>query len=104
MNKAAGQDLNWYFTQALTQPGYPVLEVASHMNAGKLVLTLTQMQKPEWGLYRMPGLELLVDGQLVRVDVEGRETTVALDGFKARPKRIEVDPNGWWLGAWRILD
>jgi aminopeptidase N len=97
MSKAAGSDLDWYFLQALTQPGYPVLEVSSRVSGGKLVLALKQVQKPEWGLYRMPGLELLVDGQLVRVDLEGRETTVTLDGFKANPKRIEVDPNGWWL-------
>lgn len=104
MSRASGQDLGWYFTQALTQPGYPVLEVSSRMSAGRLILTLRQVQKPEWGTYRMPGLELLMDGQLVRVDVEGRETSVTLDGFKARPKRIEVDPNGWWLVSTRTED
>jgi aminopeptidase N len=92
----AGSDLDWYFRQALTQPGYPVLDVRwSHRNR-KLTLTLVQAQRAEWGVYRGP-LDLAVDGQLRRVRLEGRETRAVLDGVPHRPKRIEIDPKGWWL-------
>jgi aminopeptidase N len=97
MAEAAGRDLDWYFRQALTQPGYPVLDVRWRQAKGKLSLEVLQTQKGEWGTYRMPGLELAVDGKIVRLDVEGRETRVVLDGFPHAPGQVVVDPNGWWL-------
>lgn len=97
MTQAAGRDLTWYFLQALAQPGYPKLEITSRHAGDSLTLTIRQVQKPEWGTYRMPGFELLVDGMLFRADVEGRETTVTFTGIAAAPKRIVADPNGWWL-------
>ena len=33
----------------------------------------------------------------VRVDLEGPNTHQVIDGVGRKPKRIEVDPNGWWL-------
>src|SRR5215210_6138761 len=60
MSQAAGTDLEWYFRQALTQPGYPVLDVHWKHKGKKLTLDFTQTQKPEWGTYRLPGLILLV--------------------------------------------
>lgn len=97
MNQAAGQDLTWYFLQALTQPGYPEFVVRSQQAGDSLTLTVRQVQKPEWGTYRLPGLEFVVDGLLLRADVDGRETTVTFHGFSAAPKSVKVDPNGWWL-------
>jgi aminopeptidase N len=97
MSAAAGRDLDWYFRQALTQPGYPVLDVRWSQGGGKLTLDLQQTQKPEWGTYRIPGLELAVDGKIVRVDLDGRTTHAVLDGFSRAPKTLVVDPNGWWL-------
>jgi aminopeptidase N len=97
MSAAAGRDLDWYFVQSLTQPGYPVLDVRWRHSAGKLTLEIRQTQKPEWGAYRLPGLELSVDGRPVRVDVEGRETRTVLDGFPSAPRAVVVDPRGWWL-------
>jgi len=68
------------------------------MQAGdSLTLRIRQVQPERWGTYRMPGLEFLVDGQLVRADVEGRETTITFRGFRAAPAAIQVDPSGWWL-------
>ena len=63
----------------------------------KLTLDIAQTQKPEWGTYRIPNLELLVDGKPVRVDVNGRQTHTVVDGIAHRPKKIEVDPRAWWL-------
>ena len=97
MSRAAGQDLTWYFQQALTQPGYPKLAISWARRGKGLVLTLRQTQPAEWGEYRLPGLGIQIDGKLVRVDVEGRETVVQVEGRTKQPPLISVDPEGWWL-------
>lgn len=99
METASGQDLGWYFRQALHQPGYPKLEIATRFNTAttSLELTIRQTQAEEWGDYRLPGYELLIDGLLVRVDLEGRESRFTFDQFATAPKEIVPDPNGWWL-------
>jgi aminopeptidase N len=97
MSETAGKDLDWYFRQSLTQPGYPILDVRWTHGGKKLTLDISQTQKPEWGGYRIPNLELRVDGQLVRVDVDGSKTHKVIEGIGRRPKKIEVDPGGWWL-------
>jgi aminopeptidase N len=102
MNETAGQDLTWYFLQALTQPGYPDLVVRAAQAGDSLTLTIRQVQPEAWGTYRMPGLEFLVDGRLLRVDVEGRESTASFSGFAVAPEKISVDPGGWWLHTTRI--
>lgn len=97
MAEAAGRNLDWYFRQALTQPGYPVLDVKWKHKGNQLTLEITQTQKAQWGTYRIPGLELRIDGKLVRVNVDGRTTRTVANDIGGRPKKIEVDPNGWWL-------
>jgi hypothetical protein len=97
MSAAAGSNLDWYFRQALTQPGYPVLDVRWRQAGGKLTLEVRQTQKPEWGTYRMPGLELMIDSRLVRLDIEGPLTRAVFDGFPRVPGSVVVDPQGWWL-------
>ena len=97
MSQAAGRDLDWYFRQSLTQPGYPILDVRWKHGGKKLTLDITQTQKPEWGTYRIPNLELLVDGKLVRVDVNGPRTRKVVEGIGRKPSRIELDSKGWWL-------
>jgi aminopeptidase N len=98
MGEAAHQDLGWFFRQALTQPGYPVLEVTTELEGGHLLVTIRQTQKPSWGVYRMPNLELRLDDRTLRVDVEGRLTRMATHWERDRPPAVvEVDPKGWWL-------
>jgi aminopeptidase N len=97
MGQAAGQDLTWYFTQALTQPGYPQIETAWKRRGRRLTLTLRQTQPPEWGVYRIPGLVVTLDARSVKVDVAGRETQVTVDDVRRDPKEVRVDPDGWWL-------
>jgi aminopeptidase N len=97
VNRISRKDLRWYLTQALTQPGYPKLDVQWRHKGGKLTLTVQQVQPPEWGSYRLPGLIIQVDRKPVRVDVKGPTTTVTASGFKRPPKEIVVDPAGWWL-------
>jgi hypothetical protein len=68
------------------------------LHQGKqLTLDVRQTQPEAWGLYRLPSLILLVDGKPVRVAVEQRESRGVVEGISRKPKKIEVDPNGWWL-------
>jgi aminopeptidase N len=97
MSEASGRDLEWYFRQALTQPGYPILEVRWKHQGKKLSLDIAQTQPAEWGTYRIPGLELEIDGRPVRLDLAGRETHQVIDGIARKPRTVRVDPNGWWL-------
>ena len=98
MGQAAHRDLGWYFRQALLQPGYPVLEVTTELDAGHLLVTVRQVQKEAWGTYRMPDLEIRLDQRVLRVDVEGPITRVATHWEGDRPPAVvEVDPAGWWL-------
>jgi aminopeptidase N len=95
--KAAGRDLDWYFRQALTQPGYPMLDVRWQHRGNALGLEIRQTQPPTWGTYRMPGLVLRIDGREVRVDVDGRSTRRTIRSVRRPPTKVEVDPGGWWL-------
>ena len=97
MSEAAGRDLDWYFRQALTQPGYPVLDLKWTHKGKKLTVDITQTQPVEWGEFQIPSLILLVDDVPVRLHVQGRQTRQVVEGISHKPKRIEVDPKGWWL-------
>jgi aminopeptidase N len=97
MAEAAGEDLEWYFRQALTQPGYPVLDVKWSHKGKKVTFDITQTQPTEWGTYRLPSLILLVDQTPVRLQIEGRQTRQVVEGISRKPKTIVVDPKGWWL-------
>lgn len=97
MAAAAGQDLDWYFRQALLQPGYPILTIDWRHQDQTLTFDISQTQPTGWGAYRIPNLILRVDGRPVRLEVSGRRTRVRVEGISRKPKKIEVDPNGWWL-------
>jgi aminopeptidase N len=97
MSRAAGEDLEWYFTQALTQPGYPMLDVHWRRHRNGLILTIREVQAEAWGSYRIPGLIIAIDGVAHSVNVTGQETVVTLPNVKRAPKAITVDPGGWWL-------
>lgn len=97
MSQAAGRDLEWYFRQALIQPGYPVLDVRWQQKGKTLTLDIAQTQPAEWGTYRIPGLMLLVDERPVRLEVDRRTSRHVVNGVSRKPKKIVVDPNGWWL-------
>ena len=98
MGEAAGRDLSWYFRQALEQPGYPVLDVGTEVEGGHLVITIRQVQKQSWGLYRMPNLEVTLDDRTLTVDVEGALTRMATHWAGIGPPRsVTVDPKGKWL-------
>ena len=102
MEKSSGKDLSWFFHQWLYQPGYPQLDVTWQQDAGagRILLGLTQRQKPEWGLFRLPGLTLefrAADGRTLRRDVavteRGAVTSARVD-LPFTPTEVRVDPDG----------
>ena len=97
LSKQAGFDLTWYFTQALTQPGYPILEVTSTLEGGHLVIEIAQVQKQHWGRFRIPNLELRVGGRTIKVAMMGGHARTVTHWSGDTAPEIEVDPNGWWL-------
>jgi len=100
MGTAAGRDLSWYFRQALRQPGYPMLDLDARVEGGHLVLTIRQVQKKSWGLFRIPNLAVRLDDRTVIVDLRGQVTRVVTHWAGERPpQKVEVDPQGWWLLA-----
>jgi hypothetical protein len=74
-----------------------MLEVRWKHSGKKLTVDIAQTQPAGWGMYRIPGLEIAIDGKVVRVDVTGRQTHQVVEGISQKPKKIEVDPSGWWL-------
>jgi aminopeptidase N len=97
MSAAAGQNLDWYFRQALLQPGYPILRIDWKHEGQKLTFDITQTQPSGWGTYRIPNLILRVDGKPVRLEVSGRRSRTSVEGFRKKPKKIDVDPSRSWL-------
>jgi len=103
MEKAAKADYGWFFRQWLHQPGYPQLDVTWHYDAGagRVFLGITQRQKPEWGLFRLPRVTLefhSATGAHVRRDVAvtSRTTNVRLD-MSFPPTELVIDPAGQLL-------
>jgi len=97
MSKESGDDLTWYFTQALTQPGYPVIKVSATVEGGQLVVELAQVQKSEWGRYRLPNLAIRVGGQSLRVPMMERTARIATPWEGPAEPTVEIDPDTWWL-------
>ncbi len=96
MSESAGEDLTWYFRQALTQPGYPVLRVSKASDDHQKIV-IDQVQSSTWGFFRIPNLELRVGNETIRVRIEGASTTVRMKRSIDNPADVKVDPNGWWL-------
>jgi aminopeptidase N len=97
MSREAGTDLAWYFEQALTRPGYPVLEVDVALEGGHAVVSLAQVQPAEWGVFRLPNLRIRAGGRLLDVPVTDRRARVVFHWDGPAPPEVTVDPDGWWL-------
>ena len=97
MEETSGQDLDWFFDQALRQPGYARLFVGwtYDATARELVLSVTQQQRS--GYFRFPGLEIAIDDRVVSVDVDGPETKLVVSEVSAQPTKVILDPRVWWL-------
>ncbi len=105
MEEAAGRPLGWYFTQALTQPGYPVLAVtATRVKPKRYELEIRQVQDPAWGLYQLPGLVVRYGNTDVAVDVRGEVTKAVLDLREDVVSSFVVDPDHRWLLDWTLRE
>ena len=100
MEKASKQDLDWFFRQWLSQPGYPQLECSWSYDSGakRVTLKLTQAQPASWGVFRLPRVAVDFpgfDGSVTRrrVSVVGRETITTLD-LPGAPADVRIDPDG----------
>jgi len=96
MQEVSGQDLDWFFTQALMLPGYPMLTVRWTPQGNAVDVEITQVQPPAWGLRQLPNLELSVDGKIVTVDASGATTRVTVPVTRI-PTSVIVDPQHKWL-------
>jgi len=100
MERACNTDLGWFFRQWLHQPGYPQLEVTWRYDAGarRAVVGITQHQKSEWGVFRLPALTLEFHGPAGAVArrtvaITGRESSLRV-AVPFAPAEILVDPDG----------
>lgn len=97
MNETASASYDWYFDQALTQPGYPVLVVRWRYRDQQLQVQVQQVQKDSWGIFQIPGLVLRAGGIDYHLDISDRLTQHTFPNVKKRPNDVVVDPDGWWL-------
>jgi aminopeptidase N len=62
MNAAAGRSLDWYFTQALTQPASRSFTVKAKGSGDSVSVTLEQVQDAAWGVYRCRAWLSILEG------------------------------------------
>lgn len=64
VEEATGKDWNWFFDQWYHRAGHPVLDIkyAYDDAAQKLMVTVSQVQKENVGLYQIPLKTLLING------------------------------------------
>ncbi|MDZ7778709.1 MAG: M1 family metallopeptidase [Gemmatimonadota bacterium] len=105
MEEVSHRELDWFFTQWLHRPGYPVFEVEERWipdeaNGGVAEVVVQQVQNEDWPRFRVP-LELCWGEGVERicreaVSASGQDTLrFTLD---ARPTgSVRLDPDGWVL-------
>jgi aminopeptidase N len=105
MEEVSRQDLDWFFTQWLYRPGYPVFEIEERWvpgegGAGQAEVVVRQVQRDAWPRFRVP-LELCWDtgeARACRPAVSGSAEDVFRFSFDARPTGpAALDPDGWVL-------
>ncbi len=105
MEEVSNTDLDWFFTQWLYRPGYPVFQVEERWlpgegGAGTAEVTVRQVQKDAWPRFRVP-LELCWGeghDRACRAVVSGSAEDVFRFRMDARPEGgVALDPDGWVL-------
>jgi aminopeptidase N len=97
MNATAGRSLDWYFTQALTQPGFPIFTVTTSERGDSVTVELEQVQDAGWGTYRLPGFVVDLGGKRVTMDVNAKVTRSTFAKPGAWTGKVKLDPDTWWL-------
>jgi aminopeptidase N len=104
MELAAGKDLKAFFTQWLTRPGFPEIDVAWKYEAGSGRLSLTVTQSGKFGNFTFPLTVEFTDAggtaHRSRLVVPAqREAVFTLNaGLRGAPTRMRVDPDVALLG------
>ncbi|MES2730728.1 MAG: M1 family aminopeptidase [Bacteroidota bacterium] len=79
--EVTGEDLNWFFNQWFLSAGHPQLKVEQNYSAGKVSLTINQLQDSLYTpIYRLPlQVDVWVGGQKTRYDVEVNQAVQTLE-------------------------
>ncbi|HSL69271.1 MAG TPA: M1 family aminopeptidase, partial [Longimicrobiales bacterium] len=101
LEEQSGRDLGWFFNQWVYRPGHPILSVNHTWDAaaGEAVVTVEQVQKAEWPVFRFPlELALTAGSETVRhrAEIAGKTATLRVR-MPAAPTALVVDPDGWLL-------
>lgn len=105
MEEVSHQDLDWFFTQWLHRPGYPVFEVEERWvpgedGGGTAEVVVRQTQKESWPRFRVP-LELCWGegtDQVCREAISGTGSDTFRFRMDERPATpVALDPDGWVL-------
>ena len=105
MEEVSRQDLDWFFTQWLYRPGYPVFEVEERWlpgegGAGQAEVVVRQVQSDAWPRFRVP-LQLCwrtAPERTCRSAVSGSGEDILRFELDARPQgAVALDPDGWVL-------
>lgn len=102
MERASGQELDWFFSQWVYRPGFPTFDVAWRYleDESAVEVTVRQIQPPEWPTFRVP-TELAVVGpggeSRHAVELLLREETLRIEGVEDAPTSVALDPDGWVL-------
>lgn len=105
MEEVSRRELDWFFTQWLHRPGYPVFEVEDRWlpgegGGGVAEVVVRQVQREAWPRFRVP-LELCWgEGaeRTCRRAVSASATDTLRFSFETRPDGpVRLDPDGWVL-------
>lgn len=61
MEEASGQDLESFFDQWAYSPGFPKLAISTRANGDETVITIDQVQSPDWPTFTGVRLDLVID-------------------------------------------
>lgn len=105
MEDASREDLDWFFTQWLHRPGFPVFEVDERWvpgegDGGHAEVVVRQVQRESWPRFRVP-LELCWGSgheRQCRAAVSGSSEDTFRFEFDRPPQgQVALDPDGWVL-------
>ncbi|MDX1494669.1 MAG: M1 family metallopeptidase, partial [Longimicrobiales bacterium] len=102
MERASGQELDWFFSQWVYRPGFPSFDLDWRYleEEAALEVTVRQVQPPEWPTFRIP-TEVAVVGaggaSHHSVELLLREETIRIEGVQEAPTSVVLDPDGWVL-------